>query len=357
MHLKKRKLLVCTIPLLAIAAADRNGPFLFDQETFGGNGRTCSTCHSQASGTISPVDAQKRFVLNRRDPLFQHDATDDGNGHGLQRVLTEATILIEIPLPANVTLEDAPTARSVKLRRGIPTLLNTPSLDPVLMVDGREPNLASQARSAIRDHAQSPLIPSDADLDTIAAFEQTDTFFSSPEVRNFAHGGPAPALPEGVTDAERRGRTFFEERFDPTNFKIGSCAICHGGPMLDRTNRFFPGPATRFQSVAVSEFNEARNPVHIYLFHNADNTVTRITSPDPGRALITGNPADANQFKISPLRAIARTAPYFHDNSARNLEEAVDHYARLFAVLIPGKPIILTPQDQADIVAYLKLLN
>jgi cytochrome c peroxidase len=110
-------------------------------------------------------------------------------------------------------------------------------------------------------------------------------------------------------------------------------------------------------SIGVSEFNEAKNPVRAFLFRKPDGTEERILSPDPGRALITGNLADANAFKISPLRGIRRTAPYFHDNSARTLEEVAAHYAKLFAIFDPRNPIILTPQDQADIVAYLKLLE
>ena len=46
----------------------RDGRFLFEQETFGGNGRTCLTCHARDTGTVSPLDAQRRFALNRRDP-------------------------------------------------------------------------------------------------------------------------------------------------------------------------------------------------------------------------------------------------------------------------------------------------
>ncbi len=40
-------------------------------------------------------------------------------------MLTDATILMTIPLPANVILADEPGATSVVLRRGIPTTLNT----------------------------------------------------------------------------------------------------------------------------------------------------------------------------------------------------------------------------------------
>src|SRR5262244_1561349 len=97
------------------------GKRLFEQETFGGNGRTCLTCHSRDTGTVSPADAQRRFAQNPRDPLFLHDGSDDGKGNGAARMLTEATFLVEIPLPTNVSLADDPTARSVLLRRGTPS--------------------------------------------------------------------------------------------------------------------------------------------------------------------------------------------------------------------------------------------
>ena len=74
-------------------------------------------------------------------------------------------------------------------------------------------------------------------------------------------------------------------------------------------------------------------------------------SPDPGRALITGvtqaqDPTleHVNAFKISPLRGIRRTAPYFHDNSAKTLEDVATHYT-LFFQIVTGGVISLTPQD------------
>ena len=135
------------------------GRRLFERETFGGNGRTCETCHSRETGTVSPQDARKRFLLNRRDPLFVHDGSDDEDGDGFgdgqhaTRMLKDATLLMRIPLHPNVTLKNDPGARFVTVRRGIPTTLNTPALDPVLMLDGRQPDLESQALGAITDHA------------------------------------------------------------------------------------------------------------------------------------------------------------------------------------------------------------
>jgi cytochrome c peroxidase len=272
-------------------------------------------------------------------------------------MLTEATILVELPLPPNVSLADGPSARSVTVRRGIPITLNTPALDPVLMLDGREPDLVSQARNAIRGHTQSPTAPSEAGLKAIARFQLSDPFFSSAASRQFARGGPAPVLPAGSTDSERRGRKFFEDTFDPNNLKLGSCAVCHSGPMLNRTNHFFPVPpvGSRFQTVGVSEFNEARNPVRTFVFRDPSGSETRVPTPDPDRALISGRVEDVNVFKVPSLWGVRRTAPDFHDNSARTLEDVAAHYDKFFAVVIPGNP--LTAQDQADIVAYLKLLE
>jgi hypothetical protein len=39
----------------------KDGQRLFERETFGGNGRTCLTCHSRKTGTVSPQDAQNDF--------------------------------------------------------------------------------------------------------------------------------------------------------------------------------------------------------------------------------------------------------------------------------------------------------
>src|SRR5262245_15307301 len=189
----------------------QDGKRLFERETFGGNGRTCLTCHSRDTGTVSPADALARFQKNPQDPLFLHDGSDDGQGHGVSRMLQDATILITIPLPPNVTLKEDPTARTVTLRRGIPTTLNTPALDRVLMLDGRAPTLMAQADDAIRGHAQNTQTPGANDLLRIAQFQVTDGFFSSKTMRDFARGGVNPVLPGGNTDSEKRGRVFFED--------------------------------------------------------------------------------------------------------------------------------------------------
>ena len=71
---------------------------------------------------------------------------------------------------------------------------------------------------------------------------------------------------------------------------------------------------------------------------------------DPGRALITGLWADVNKFKAPSLRGLAGRAPYFHSGSAATLEDVIDAYQAA------GFQFNFTPQERADIVAFLKSL-
>jgi len=64
-----------------------------------------------------------------------------------------------------------------------------------------------------------------------------------------------------------------------------------------------------------------------------------------------------NFFKIPTLWGVKDTAPYFHDGSAKTLEELVDQYEIFFK----ENPLLLittfTEQDKKDIVEYLKILK
>src|SRR5829696_1934741 len=77
--------------LAAAAAGISDGQRLFDDETFGGNGRTCRTCHSGSDGTIDPQEVAERLATNPSDPLFLHDGLDGFSG-GTSRIAAHATI-------------------------------------------------------------------------------------------------------------------------------------------------------------------------------------------------------------------------------------------------------------------------
>jgi cytochrome c peroxidase len=63
----------------------------------------------------------------------------------------------------------------------------------------------------------------------------------------------------------------------------------------------------------------------------------------------------ANLFKVPTLWGVKDTAPYFHDNSAKDFDDLLKQYD-LFFVTFFGDAMTLTPQDRADIKAFLKLL-
>jgi cytochrome c peroxidase len=84
--------------------------------------------------------------------------------------------------------------------------------------------------------------------------------------------------------------------------------------------------------------------------------------PDPGRGKVTNRPEDTGAFKTPTLRDIARSAPYFHDGSAKTLEEAVD-------VMLGGgkenpyldkknlQPHKILPEQREDLLNFLRSLS
>jgi len=84
--------------------------------------------------------------------------------------------------------------------------------------------------------------------------------------------------------------------------------------------------------------------------------------PDVGRFKVTNKPEDTGAFKTPTLRDIANSAPYFHDGSAKTLEEALD------IMLAGGKPNEhldkknlevhkILPEQRVDVLNFLKALS
>lgn len=336
---------------LSLDLQQQSGKQLFHSETFKGNGRTCVTCHSDKTGTMSPQQIAALYASNPQAPLFRSVDADVVGGNTYNRLINDATIRVTIPLPPNVSIVGS-TARSVQLFRWIPSTLNTPSLETVLMADGRAPSLQAQAADAIATHYQAGRTPTTTELNSIASYEKA--LFSSFQLAAFAYGGPAPVMPAGNTDSEKRGRVFF---VDDATVPVPRCVHCHSGPNLDQTSpglqAVFGVPAgTKIFTALVSQLRTGGGNVLTYQFTDAAGNITTVQSPDPGRALITGNPADADTFKIPSLWNTKNTAPYFHNNGAKTITDLMNHYQKMF----PQFGLSISDQDKADIAAYLKLL-
>ena len=100
------------------------------------------------------------------------------------------------------------------------------------------------------------------------------------------------------------------------------------------------------------------------------NFLPQFFSTDPGRAAITGDPHHFEAFDMPPLRGIANTAPYFHDNAAETLRDLVNIYSRFIVQFFPmlNRPLVnppepgsffpesFTPQEKDDLIAFLEIL-
>ena len=351
----------------------------------GGNGRACADCHMPSeSFQLSPAAARSRFDAlqaqrehnqNADDPLFRPVDADDfrvngENASDFSNLVENGLVRVTMPLPLNVRLIDPVTGQptdetSVDLWRAVMPVLNVAitgpdgvapiwpppaqAREPIMGQDPNGPNrqggyqhdarfgtLQEQARGALFAHAQVSVEPPAQMLDDLAAFQQT--LFSSSGVDLLAKailsGSTFPDPDPELNELEQRGKTVFNR----------ACAQCHGGtlhpsgstpeaaivrPIVRYHNIQTPCPRPATDGLAPCPERLARN-ARTYRITRADGSFQFVTSSDPGRLLLTGQPADLGVMDITQLRGISRTAPYFHNNSAATLEAVLDHYVAIF---------------------------
>lgn len=124
----------------------------------------------------------------------------------------------------------------------------------------------------------------------------------------------------------------------------GTCGTCHDS--LNVGNHSVSAPLNIGVGDLDSPLDVSYLPV-VTLRNNVTGEIKRTT--DPGRALITGKWADVGRMKGPVLRGLASRAPYFHNGSARTLDDAVNFYDRRFN-------IGLTEREKRDLVAFLNAL-
>jgi cytochrome c peroxidase len=86
----------------------------------------------------------------------------------------------------------------------------------------------------------------------------------------------------------------------------------------------------------------------------------------PGLATRHVEPLHRNwgEFRVPSLRNVARTASYLHNGSLATLADVVRHYSEVNEERLHGlpgqtlvRPLRLTPQERADLVAFLETLG
>jgi len=153
----------------------------------------------------------------------------------------------------------------------------------------------------------------------IASYERTLITINSPFDRHMKGDKTA------MSDKAIKGM----KRFDT----IG-CSGCHNGVN-------FAGPALATGTGFFQKFPIFNNP----LIAKYD------LAKDKGRYEVTKDNADINTWRVSPLRNIATTAPYFHNGAVNSLDEAV----RIMATSQLDKK--LSNSDVSEIVAFLESLT
>jgi cytochrome c peroxidase len=271
--------------------------------------------------------------------------------------------------------------------RNAPTILNA-AFNSSQFWDGREPDLESQSQQpfvnpvemALPDH--EPILevvradpdyiemfrnvfevePEKVTMDhvskAIATFERTVVSGNSPFDRYF-YGGEEDAL----TAAQKRGLELFMNE--------GRCVSCH---TITETHALFTDG--KFYNLNVS-FEKISSGVDElakdYLEKKAAGAdvdikaLTDVSASELGRYAVSEEFRDIGAFKTPTLRNIALTAPYMHDGSHATLQDVVVFYNLGGRVTEDDpinpfqsggiRPLNLTDQEVADIVAFLESLT
>jgi mono/diheme cytochrome c family protein len=343
-------------------------------------------------------------------------------------------IRVTLPLADNLDVVDeggnviTNAARTITVWRGVPTIENTSYTGPY-QYDSRAATLQIQADGALHNHSQITYEPSPQVLDQISGFEST-IYSSLPAVAvaaAVAEGKTPPPVdlhfPPGSPEAA--GQVLFQNicaqchGTGTTQIIVNTAVhdylfpVINSDGTIDTTETLPNGvsieaayhhdlPTHHDVDIGITGIQGLRQlgvlpallpetvsfpQYHIRFYTDASRTqklydlppppsevgpatAPEVFSTDPGRAIITGDPNDWEGFKVSQLRGVAHTAPYFHDASAPDLATVLEIYSTLIlpeivplntpAIYPPanpyGLPESLSLTQKAQLLAFLQYL-
>jgi hypothetical protein len=124
----------------------------------------------------------------------------------------------------------------------------------------------------------------------------------------------------------------------------GTCGTCHDA--LNVGNHSVSVPLNIGVSDTDSPLDVGYLPV--FTLQNKKTLEIKMTT-DPGRALVTGLWKDMGKVKGPELRGLASRGPYFHNGSARSLDDVLEFYDKRFH-------IGFTAEEKKDLIAFLNAL-
>lgn len=222
-----------------------------------------------------------------------------------------------------------------KGRRNSPTVYNVGGYIAQFW-DGRAPTLEVQAEGPLFDENEMAM-PDDRRV--------VATVSSMPEyVKRFQQAFPGEKKPVTLANATKALAAFQRQLTTPSRFDqflagkqealtakerrglelfvTSGCVTCHGGPAVGGTS---------FQKLGLVE--------------------PYPKTGDLGRYEVTRDEEDRMKFRVPTLRNVEKTAPYLHDGSVAQLDEAV----RIMARYQLGKT--LSPEQVEAVVAFLRSLT
>lgn len=332
------------------------GEMLFFNETFGGNGRTCGTCHrAENNFTIDPA-----FIatLPANDSLFIAESNPDLAG------LEDPIMLRQFGLiRANADGFENPTEkfvlRSVSHLFGLgSTIQSNATTAPFEMTgwsgDGAPGNgtLRDFATGAVIQHFTKTLdrvagvdfrLPTEAELDALLAFQLSLGVPATLDLQN---------LRLTNTAAERGRVLFITEDSENGSKRAAKCNACHRNA----------------GALTIAGINQNFDTGVEDAPHTAD--LTGALRPRDGGFgtqfdATTGDSFGDGRFNPPPLVHAADTAPFFHNNVAVTLEEAIAHYeSNEFRMSPEGQRLLLADSggrelsvDVDALAAFLRVIN
>ena len=333
-----------------------------------------------------------------------------GDANSFTQLLNKGLIRIDRPLPGNaqfaIQVTDDPykcsTATDISVyRRPLPST-NLRFLSAV-MWDTRETgggksiadDLVQQAIDATLGHAQASAPPDLATAQAIRDFESAlytaQVFDNQAGILSAdgANGGPIAlsqqdfsaglndpfgaqftpniftlfekfntATGNSNTDAARASIQRGEQLFNSLQIPIsgvrglndamgmpvimGTCGTCHNAPNAGSHSTQVA------MDIGLTDASQRTSDQPFFTLINS-TTGEVVQTTDPGLAMVTGQWSDIARFKAPVLRGLAARAPYFHNGSAKTLNEVVDFYEKRFNLNLSG-------DKKNDLAAFLATL-
>jgi cytochrome c peroxidase len=364
-------------------SVDLDNAFFTPQGT---NGRHCGTCHAPEVGwSMNGATVTALFLATGgTHPIFTNHLDTDRPTADMSTLearwnattmLRQGKFARKVGLPATrdydlIGIEDpfgvSTSTTLFWFRRPMPTanLRNHIVHWDSVMTVGHDlhAGLVKQVRANVTAAQQGGAV-SDAVADDIADYE-AQLSHAQLIVRGVgrldadgARGGPQHAAAQPLvagrfdlydawqlsTNARRQQIWRGQELFNNVNAPSGRrCGGCHSA-----ANNGVNVNGAMFD-IGASSPAIARPDMAVFTFQSrVDGSVIRTT--DPGLGLRDGSFKDLNKFKTPNLRGLAARAPYFHGGTAETLEAVVRHYEKNLG-------FVFTPDEEADLVAFLKAL-